>query len=410
MTHAQVNKATQQQTKAHNDSLVLSTIYEADEISRAAIARRTGLSRTSAGEAVGELLARGLVEEVGRGHPRLGKPPILVRMKSDARQLIGVDLSGADFRGAVINLRGEIRHALNLPRDGRSGKDALDLVYVLVDRLVAEAEAPLLGLGVGTPGLIDLRRGSPVHWAVNLDWLDVPLRDLLETRYGLPVHVLNDSQAAAMGEYFFGARQATGNLVVIKSEEGLGAGVVLEGRLLHGDHFGAGEIGHVVFTNNGRPCRCGNRGCLETVASAGAILRAVRAAAGADPRSMLHDVARCDQPLDMEAVAAAYADGDSAVREVVHEAGRGLGIAIATLVGTLNVQEIVIAGGVTRLGEPLLDITRREVLTRCLEALARNTRIEFSAIGADITALGAAAVLLHQELAIWPLKPRLPRP
>ena len=181
----------------------------------------------------------------------------------------------------------------------------------------------------------------------------------------------------------------------------------LEGRRLHGDHFGAGEIGHVVFTNDGRPCLCGNRGCLETVASAGAILRAVRAAAGADPRSVLHDVARCDQPLDMDVVAAAYAEGDSAVREVVHEAGRGLGMAIATLVGTLNVQEIVIAGGVTRLGEPLLDITRREVLARCLEALARNTRIEFSAIGADITALGAAAVLLHQELAIWALKPRM---
>ena len=183
--------------------------------------------------------------------------------------------------------------------------------------------------------------------------------------------------------------------------------VELEGRLLHCDHFGAGEIGHVVFTNDGRPCRCGNRGCLETVASAGAILRAVRAAAGADPRSVLHDVARCDQPLDMDAVAAAYAEGDSAVREVVHEAGRGLGMAIASLVGTLNVQEIVIAGGVTRLGEPLLDITRQEVLARCLEALARKTRIEFSAIGADITALGAAAVLLHQELAIWPLKPRM---
>src|SRR5262249_60315824 len=103
-------KATQQQTKAHNDGLVLSIIYQAEEISRAAIARRTGLSRTSAGEAVAELLERGLVEEIGRGRPRLGlgKPPILLRIKSDARQLIGVDLSGADFHGAVVNLRGEI--------------------------------------------------------------------------------------------------------------------------------------------------------------------------------------------------------------------------------------------------------------------------------------------------------------
>jgi glucokinase len=106
----------------------------------------------------------------------------------------------------------------------------------------------------------------------------------------------------------------------------------------------------------------------------------------------------------MEAVASAYEAGDAAVREVIQEAACALGLAIATVVGTLNVQDIVIAGGVTRLGEPLLTIARQEVLGRCLEALARNTRIEFSAIGSDITALGAAAVLLHQELAIWPLK------
>jgi len=397
-------KATQQQTKAHNNSLVLSTIYEAGEISRATVARRTALSRTSVGEAVGELLERGLVEEIGLARPRLGKPPILLRVKADARHLIGVDLSGPEFRGAVINLRGEIRHALSLARDGRSGSAAVELVYSLLDQLITAAGAPLLGLGIGTPGLIDLQRGSPVHWAVNLDWLDVPLRELLEVRYGLPVYVLNDSQAAAMGEYFFGAHDGTGNLVVIKSEEGLGAGVVLEGRLLHGDHFGAGEIGHLAFSDDGQPCRCGNTGCLETVASASAILRAVRAAARADEHSALHSSAVRDEPLDMEAVLAAYEAGDRCVRQVIRTAGRGLGLAIAMLVGTLNVQNIVIAGGVTRLGEPLLEAARQEGRARALAALAQATSVEFSAIGSDITALGAAAVLLHQELGIWPLQ------
>jgi predicted NBD/HSP70 family sugar kinase len=299
---------------------------------------------------------------------------------------------------------------VNLSRDGRSGAAALELVYALLDRLVAEAEAPLLGLGIGTPGLIDLQRGSPVHWAVNLDWLDVPLRDLLEVRYGLPVYVLNDSQAAAMGEYFFGAHDGTGNLVVIKSEEGLGAGVVIEGRLLHGDHFGAGEIGHLVFSDDGRPCQCGNRGCLETVASASAILRAVRAAALADPCSFLHSKVVHQEPLDMEAVLEAHSAGDASVQRVVMEAGRGLGMAIATLVGTLDVQNIVIAGRVTRLGEPLLEIARQEGRARSLAALAGSTRVEFSAIGSDITALGAAAVLLHQELGIWPPRRTLERP
>jgi len=380
-------KATQQHTKAHNDSLVLSTIYGAGKISRAAIARRTGLSRTSVGEAVGELLERGLVEEVGRGRTSGGKPPILLRLKSDARHLIGVDLSGEDFRGAVYDLRGEVRHALSVPREGRSGAAALELAYVLLERLVNAAGAPLLGLGIGTPGLIDFQRGSQVHWAVNLDWLEIPLRERLEERYGLPVHVLNDSQAAAMGEYFFGASRGSGNLVVIKCEEGLGAGIVLEGQLLRGDHFGAGEIGHLAFTDGGRRCRCGNIGCLETVASGSAILRSANGSG-----------------MSMRSVRDAYASGNAEAREAVQAAARGLGLAIAMLVGTLNAQDIVIAGSVAQLGEPFLHAVRHEVLTHSLAVLARATRVEFSSVASDITSLGAAAVLLHEELGIWPLR------
>lgn len=393
MTHTVSDgKATQQQAKAHNDSLVLSSIYETDEISRATIARRTALSRTSVGEAVAELLERELVEEIGRGRPSRGKPPILLRVKADARHLVGVDLSGADFRGVVVNLQGEVRHALKLPRENRSGAAALERTYELLDRLVSQAGAPILGLGIGTPGLIDFQRGSQVHWAVNLDWLDVPLRELLESRYGVPVHVLNDSQAAAMGEYFFGGLHASGNLAVIKSDEGLGAGIVLEGRLLRGDHFGAGEIGHLAFTNGGRRCRCGNSGCLETVASASSIVRAAR------------------MP-DFDAMVEAYTGGDPHVQRVVTEAARGLGLAIATLIGTVNVRDVVIAGSVTRLGAPLLEAVIEEMRARSLAALAGDTRVEFSGIGADeITALGAAAVLLHEELGIWPFRRAATRP
>jgi N-acetylglucosamine repressor len=378
-------KATQQHTKAHNDSLVLSTIYEAHAISRAAVARRTALSRTSVGDAVAELLARGLVEEIGPDRPSRGKPPILLRLNPDARHIVGIDVSGADFRGAVVNLRGEVRHALTLPRDNRSGAAALETAYDLLDRLVRAASAPLLGLGVGTPGLIDPLRGSHVHWAVNLDWLDLPLRELLEQRYGVAVQVVNDSRAAAMGEYFFGSSHPSGNLVVIKSEEGLGAGIVLAGRLLHGDASGAGEIGHLVLAPDGRRCRCGNYGCVETLASTSALIRA----AGTSDFAGLVD---------------AYRAGARLARQAVSEAGRALGMAVAVLVSTLNVRDVVIAGHLTRFGEPLLELIRDELQRRCLGALAQGTEVRFSDIGPDLTVLGAAGVLLHQELGLWPLR------
>jgi predicted NBD/HSP70 family sugar kinase len=259
-------------------------------------------------------------------------------------------------------------------------------------------------LGIGTPGLIDFLRGSQVHWAVNLDWLDLPLRDLLERRYRVPVHVLNDSQAAAMGEYFFGTGHHAENLVVIKSEEGLGAGIVLEGRLVRGDQFGAGEIGHLVFGDDGRECRCGNAGCLETVASGAAIVQRSRAAATTEHDSAFRAAAIGDLALDMEEVRAAYMAGDDAIQKIVDDAARGLGLAIATLVGALNARNIVLTGPITRLGEVFLEAIRQQARARSLAALARDTRVEFSSLGSDITALGAAAMLLHEELGIWPLR------
>jgi N-acetylglucosamine repressor len=397
-------KATHQQTKAHNSRLVLRTIYDRREISRAEIARQTGLSRTTVSDVVADLLSQGLVEEFGFGLSNGGKTPILLRLISNARCLIGVDLSGDEFRGEVVNLRGEMQHAVGLPLEGRSGPDALELVYALLDQLVPTANAPLLGLGIGTPGLVDVERGSQVNWSVNLDWLDFPLRDLIQRRYQLPAFVLNDCQASALAEHVFGDHHDSANLVVIKAEHGLGSGLILNGQLFHGDLFGAGEIGHVVVEHEGLPCRCGNRGCLETVASASAILNRIQAATALTPGSALHHSARNGTALTVRMARQALDADDSAVRDAVHQAGRGLGIAIANLVGALNVRYVVIAGSIVGLGPELLNVIRQEMLARSLTALARETHIDYSALGPRITILGASAVLLQEELGVTPFR------
>lgn len=389
-------KATHQQTKSYNSRLVLRTIYVRGDISRADVARQTGLSRTTVSDVVADLLGQGLVEEVGFGLSNGGKSPILLRIQSNARSLIGIDLSGDEFRGEVVNLRGETQHAVSIPVNGRRGAQALELVYSLLDQLLPGAPAPVLGLGVGTPGLIDTERGSQIHWSVNLDWLDLPLRDLLEARYGLPVFVLNDCQASALAEYFFGPDPDAANLIVIKAEQGIGSGVILNGQLFHGDNFGAGEIGHVVVQPDGPPCRCGNRGCLETLASGSALIEHIRLATASKPRSR----SRAREPLSMAQARHALDNGDPIVRQAVHEAGRALGIAIANLVGALNVRRIVIAGSLALLGQELLNVIQEEVLRRSLTALARETEVVFSPLGARITILGASAVLLQQELGV----------
>jgi predicted NBD/HSP70 family sugar kinase len=408
-------KATHQDTKAFNSRLVLRAIYDrglsaptwADghpQISRADIARLTGLSRTTVSEIVSDLLAQDLVEEVGFGLSSGGKNPILLQVRPDARHLIGVDLSGDAFRGEVVNLRGETQRAVSLPLDGRSGQTAIDLMYSLVDQLMPAATSPMLGLGIGTPGLVDAERGSQVHWSVNLDWLDMPVRALLEARYQLPVFLVNDCQASALAEHFFGPPQPSANLVLIKSEQGVGSGVILNGQVFHGDNFGAGEIGHVVVDPEGPPCRCGNRGCLETLASVSAVVERVRLAVASGPRSAQSRLLRTQHPPSIALVRRALHGGDPTVRRVVHEAGRALGIAIANLVGALNVRRIVIAGGIAELGPELLNVINDEVLRRSLTALARETDIAFSSLGSRITVLGASAALLQHELGVTPFR------
>jgi glucokinase-like ROK family protein len=393
-------KATRELTEAYNRHLVLRTIYDEDQISRAEIARATELTRTTVSDMVDWLMRQGLVEEVGYGPSAGGKPPILLKVVDDSRHLIGMDLARDEFCGAVVNLRGEIRHQVSLPLNGRDGEAALALVHELVQRLVAGTTSPLLGIGIGTPGLID-PIGGIVRQAVNLDWQDLPLRSRLQERFGLPVHVANDCQVAALAEHTFGEGQGLDNLAVIKIEHGIGAGIVLNGQLFHGDTFGAGELGHVTVVENGQPCRCGNFGCLETVSGAWAIVQQAQMIARNDPRSALHQLASSPEEITMREVCQAVEAGDQAVREIVVKAGRCLGIALANLVAILSLRRILIAGSVTCLGPLLLDVMQQEMIRRSLTPMAREARVGISSMGPDMVILGASALVLTRELGLF---------
>ena len=247
-----LKKATRSHTKTHNQRLILRTIYDHHQISRADIARRTGLTRTTVSNAVNILMRDGLVAENGQGSSAGGKPPILLKIVDNSRQLLGLDLANSEFQGGIFDLRGNLLHRATVPANERTGEDALGLVYNLIDQLLPLASSPLLGIGVGTPGLIDMRQGT-IRTAVNLGWHNLPLRELLETRYNLPAHIANDSQTAALAEYTFGGSQAIPNLIVIKVGRGTSAGIILNGQLYHGTNVGASEIGHVRVVEGGEP-------------------------------------------------------------------------------------------------------------------------------------------------------------
>jgi predicted NBD/HSP70 family sugar kinase len=349
---------------------------------------------------VGDLIQQDLIEEVGFGPSAGGKPPILLRVIDDARHVIGIDLASEEFGGAVVNLRGGIRHQISLPLGNRDGDAALALVFDLVNDLVAATDSRLLGIGIGTPGLMDPVNGV-VRRAVNLDWQDLPLRSLLQARYDLPVYVANDCQVAALAEYAFGEGQGAENLVVIKVEHGIGAGIVLNGQPFYGDTFGAGEIGHVAVYENGQVCRCGNYGCLETVASVRAMVQQAQAIAQNDPQSLLHQFAASPQEITLGTVCQAIEARDKAVQQEVSKVGRCLGIAVANVIAVLSVQRVLIAGSVICLGQSLLDEIRQEMVKRSLALVAVETEVGMSSMGPNIVILGASALVLTREFSLF---------
>ena len=393
-----LQKATNQQTRLINQQLVLRTIYDRNPISRADVARATGLTRTTVSDVVEQLLGAGLAEEIGLGRSTGGKAPILLQVPDEARHLVGIEVGDTHLSGAIVNLRGEVRRSLEVPLDGRDGEMALARLDGLIEELVQPSAAPILGIGIGTPGLIDTTTGT-VRWAVNLDWRDLPLGARLRERWNLPVHVANDSHAAALGEYTFGGHAPSDSMVVVKVGRGIGAGIVIGGQLYAGEGSGAGEIGHSAIADNYRPCRCGSVGCLETLASTRAVVQRARELAPHAPDSVLNASAR-SEPIDFDELVRAFTDGDDLAREVLLDSARHLGRAIGGLIGTLSIRHVVLVGEMTRFGEPWLTAVRREAHRSALAILADATTIEIGRPGDDLVVLGAAALLMTRELGL----------
>lgn len=388
-----MKKATQQLTKQHNRNLVLKTVFDNDQISRAEIARITSLTRTTVSDIVSDLMKEGLVEEVGLGSSLGGKSPILLSLVADSRHLIGLDLGQNQFTGVIVNLRGKINNIISIPAITPQKKDPLEMIYEILDQLLESSTQSVVGISIGTPGLVNTEEGLVIN-AVNLGWKNLPLAKLLKERYGLLAYVVNDSQAAAMGEYSFGMEKKTeGNLIVINVGNGIGAGIILNGKLFHGEGGGSGEIGHIVVVHeNGELCRCGHHGCLETVASARAL---ISHAQSAYMKNQLNIPVSTPEDIDLDVIENAFHSGDPVAHRLITEAGQYLGRAIASLVGTLNIQNIVLIGDMTRFGSKWLETIRSTMKESCLSGLAQNTHIKVGTLGKNVIALGASALLAN---------------
>lgn len=259
--------------RKRNRRSALRLLYPRRLLSRADIAKLSGISKSSASDIVSALLEDGLIrEECVKQKHGPGKPAVAFQLAADARQIIIVDLSNEHkLVGALTNLVGDIQQRLELHVEQITTDDVL----ALVGRLRDTADAPLLGIGLSSPGIVDGQ--GTVHAAPNLGWHNVPLGDMVEDLYGIPTRVDNNANVAALGEWQF--VDLTSNLAYIRLARGVGAGTIVNGCIVEGSRFAAGEIGHVVVDEQGTMCRCGKRGCLETLTS----VERLRARIEADP-------------------------------------------------------------------------------------------------------------------------------
>ncbi len=376
-----------------NQSVILGVLQRSAPVSRAELAARTGLNRSTITHIVNHLIAEGLVAEGQQMSSRVGRPGIALSLRPQGGSMLGLEI-GVGFLSLIVTdfaAAPAWRKKIATP-PAASQADILAQAAALIDEALAAARQlglRPLGIGVGVPGLVDARQGLVVY-APNLGWRAVPLRSLWEPRFGLPLFVENEANLAALGEYYFGQAQGVENLVFLNSDIGLGAGILIDGKLFQGAFGFAGEVGHIQRDPAGELCACGRRGCWETQVGPRAVLRRVQALleAAGQPRA----------PLTFEQVVEAAGAGDPICTQALQEVALHLARGAADLANLFNPELIVIGGALGRARPILQGLLERLVAEEALQPAQQALKISFSSLDQDACAYGAIAVVLDDIL------------
>ena len=324
---------------------------------------------------------------------------VVDKKNSEKKYSIGVDLGGTNIVSVIVNYQGKIVNRLKVPTLAERGKEATikRIVETIHENIVQSTVVlgDIIGIGIGAPGPLDVKRGM-INFAPNLPgWRDVPLRKILEDEFNMKVVLENDANAAAWGERCFGAGQGVNNLVCFTLGTGIGGGIIIDGKIYHGNNYGAAELGHMTVNKDGPRCNCGNYGCLEAYSSATGIKNRIknRIREGIKSDFLNFDEDKLFESLRLKSIFEAARKGDRLTSIVVEEAISYLGIAIANITNILNPEMVVLVGGITNEGEKLLIPLKGEVKKRAFYSNYKSLKIVIGELGGNAGVLGAAALL-----------------
>lgn len=382
----------------------MSLLYEG-EISRAEIAKRTSLSSATITNLASELISQGIITEIApaiseaESKRAVGRPQRMLRLIPNACYAIGVHIGVGLFRVAVTNLHADIIENCIVEFERETpALDVLEQIATEIDGLIADTAIDrqrVLGVGVGASGLVNHEKGLSVL-APRLGWQNVNIQEILQNKLSLPVQVDNNVRAMAIGEAFFGAGRGVNVLAFVYGRSGVGAGFVVNGQVFRGSGAGAGEIGHTIMVpEGGQPCRCGQKGCLETLVTEPVIVRQANEIAQQHPDSLLAQyLAQDDGTPLIDRLFAAAREGDQVTKSMIESQIHYLGIALANLVNILN-PEMILLGGVFAQGDDLIRPVACQVMREtAFSSLGEDVIVEPTSFGWRAGVIGAAALAL----------------
>jgi len=377
-------------------SLILNLIRKEGKTSRFDITKSTKLAASTVGIFIDELIVEGFVREIGPGDSSGGRKPILLELNPEAGFIIGVDFEATSIMVILVNFQGEMISSVK----GRIEIDDDKLVIVrkiigCIRKAIGKAEVSeekIMGIGLGVPGLIDSKKGVGISYSPLPHWRDVPLKDLIEMELHMPVYMEKNVYAMTLAEKWFGLGRKTSNFICLVIRSGVCAGMVIHNQLYRGASESAGEIGHMVVDKNGARCSCGNRGCLQRLVTAPAIIERIEKKMSEGEKTNLKR-----ENLSLEKIIEEAKKGDALSLTVLKKTGRYIGLAVSPLIDFFNPRLIILTGNLVEAGELILEPLKETVRKKALEIPRRVAVITFSELGDNIGALGAANLVLQEK-------------
>lgn len=377
--------------------------------SRIELSKETGLKTSTISNIINSLLEKGLVVEKGIGESSLGRKPKLIKLNHLVFYLIGVEIDITHITAGLMDVWGNLAIKIETPlNEGQNESEVMSIVIHSIRDLLKRAEEKhqeVRGIGIGVMGLVDPESGV-LHFSLHHNWKNLPIKSMLEEEFNLPVIVDNDSRAMALGEHWFGAGQGVKDLVLINVSDGIGSGIIINGKLYYGTGGIAGEIGHTSIDYDGPKCGCGNYGCLETFVSGLAIAKKARKIIQEGRRTIIPRLVNNKlEKITGEIVCEAAKEGDKLSLDLLKNAGEYLGVGIANIVNSFNPEVILIGGRMIQESKIIFDSAKKVALKRVLDVTGKSVKIIPFLLGRDAGTIGAATLIARD--IFYPSKERL---